>query len=71
MIPQNYKIWSIVFTGKQFTFNKNTANEGNNKQYAPKEDEGFMYNLNKPIIYKDLLFFLHPDLHTIPFVNNY
>lgn len=28
---------SIVFTGKQFTFNKYTANEGNNKHYPIKK----------------------------------
>lgn len=42
LILQNYKIYSIVFKDKQFTFNKHTGNEGNNKHNAHKEGEGFI-----------------------------
>lgn len=35
-------MYSIAFTGKQFTFNKYTANDSNNKHYTQREDEGFM-----------------------------
>lgn len=49
---------STAFTGKQLTFNKYTANEGDNQHYASKEDEGFMYNSSESTIYKYLLFFL-------------
>lgn len=71
MILQNYKIHSIIFTGKQFTFNKYTANEGNNEYSDHKEDEDFMHNSNKSTTYKDLLFFPHSDLHMMCLIYNY
>lgn len=63
MILQNCKICFTVFTGKQLTSNKYTANAGNIKHSTHKEDKGFSRNSNKSAMYKNLLFFPHPDLH--------